>query len=244
MLGMLICGTVLMFCGLWECCFRRPKPHDDEPLQTPPTTVLIINQNDAGDVRPPSYEDLDQPPSYSVLFPNLKESDGDISGESGAGIACACANATEMRDLSERNASEGAEMQNTSDLYANTLEVSVISEINDRACIVEQDLSDVHLNASDVSDINANTSDVGVLNVNASEDSGLSDTNDDVSAENQDRSVVSTNTSRIRVLSEINDSVIEEIRGNTSEFNENMSDCVAGSSDMGISCERQGVQMS
>lgn len=72
MLGMLICGTVLMFCGLWECCFRRPKPHDDEPIQTPPTTVLVINQH-VEDSRPPSYEELDQPPAYSVLFPNLKD---------------------------------------------------------------------------------------------------------------------------------------------------------------------------
>lgn len=70
MLGMLICGTVLMFCGLWECCCRRPK----EP---PSATLLIINQGAQGaeglevpaTPSPPRYEDLDQPPTYSSLFP-------------------------------------------------------------------------------------------------------------------------------------------------------------------------------
>lgn len=71
MLGMLICGTVLMFCGLWECCFRRPKTQEDEPLPTHPTTVLIINQPEEETTRPPSYEELDQPPSYSTLFPHV-----------------------------------------------------------------------------------------------------------------------------------------------------------------------------
>lgn len=71
MLGMLICGTVLMFCGLWECCFRRPKTQEDEPLPTIPTTVLIINQSEEEGSRPPSYEELDQPPSYSTLFPQV-----------------------------------------------------------------------------------------------------------------------------------------------------------------------------
>lgn len=71
MLGMLICGTVLMFCGLWECCFRRPKTHDDEAPPSHPTTVLIINQSEEEAGRPPSYEELDQPPSYSTLFPHV-----------------------------------------------------------------------------------------------------------------------------------------------------------------------------
>lgn len=71
MLGMLICGTVLMFCGLWECCFRRPKSQEDEPLPAHPTTVLIINQPEEETSRPPSYEELDQPPSYSTLFPHV-----------------------------------------------------------------------------------------------------------------------------------------------------------------------------
>lgn len=66
-----------MFCGLWECCCRRPK--------TPPSnhqgpTLLIINQGAQGaeglevpvTPGPPRYEDLDQPPSYTTLFPTLK----------------------------------------------------------------------------------------------------------------------------------------------------------------------------
>lgn len=77
MLGMLICGTVLMFCGLWECCFRRPKTQEDEPLPSHPTTVLIINQPEEETSRPPSYEELDQPPSYSTLFPNVVKVEDD-----------------------------------------------------------------------------------------------------------------------------------------------------------------------
>lgn len=82
MLGMLICGTVLMFCGLWECCFRRPKPEELQAIQ-PPTTVLIINQQQDDVASPPNYEDMDQPPTYSTLFPNIKlemlEGHGQIS---------------------------------------------------------------------------------------------------------------------------------------------------------------------
>lgn len=71
MLGMLICGTVLMFCGLWECCCRRPKPQTEAtPTTLPPTTVLIINTPNEDAQTPPRYEDLDQPPSYDVLFPH------------------------------------------------------------------------------------------------------------------------------------------------------------------------------
>ncbi|KAF2901974.1 hypothetical protein ILUMI_04210 [Ignelater luminosus] len=74
MLGMLICGTVLMFCGLWECCFRKPKPQIELQNQQQPTTVLIINrqQDDVISHQPPNYDDLDQPPSYMTLFPNFK----------------------------------------------------------------------------------------------------------------------------------------------------------------------------
>lgn len=194
MLGMLICGTVLMFCGLWECCFRRPKPHDDEPLQTPPTTVLIINQNDAGDARPPSYEELDQPPSYSVLFPNLKASDGDISGESGAS-ACACANATEMSVLSDRNEGVAAETRVSSDLDANASEVGILSA-----------------NASEVGDlgeINNRTSaearDLTTLDINTSEISGVSERDLDAGVEDRDISVSNSHTSEIRVSNETDD---------------------------------------
>lgn len=76
MLGMLICGTVLMFCGLWECCCRRPK----SPVSTQSgPTLLIINQGaQQSELEipqtpgPPRYEDLDQPPSYAALFPSSK----------------------------------------------------------------------------------------------------------------------------------------------------------------------------
>lgn len=78
MLGMLICGTVLMFCGLWECCCRRPKT----PSGANGPTLLIINQGAQGaeglevptTPAPPRYEDLDQPPSYTALFPFSKSS--------------------------------------------------------------------------------------------------------------------------------------------------------------------------
>nr|XP_022916142.1 uncharacterized protein LOC111426033 isoform X1 [Onthophagus taurus] len=70
LLGMLLCAAVLMFCGVIEC-LRKPKPV--EPVQTTPTTVLIIN-NQQDDATPPRYEDLD-PPSYNTLFPNAKEDD-------------------------------------------------------------------------------------------------------------------------------------------------------------------------
>lgn len=83
MLGMLICGTALMVCGLWECCCRRTKSsrdrQTDRPASSAPqsTTVLIINsnqgeQNEEVNQLPPNYEDLDQPPSYSTLFPSNK----------------------------------------------------------------------------------------------------------------------------------------------------------------------------
>ncbi|KAI4461305.1 hypothetical protein MML48_5g00012012 [Holotrichia oblita] len=69
LLGMLICGTVLMFCGVWEC-FRKSKPSTPaESVQASPTTVLVIDPPEETD--PPRYDDID-PPSYSDLFPNLK----------------------------------------------------------------------------------------------------------------------------------------------------------------------------
>lgn len=79
MLLMLICGTILMFCGLWECCFRKPKTQIDLQSQHQPTTVLIINRSqDDGGAQPPNYDDLDQPPSYLTLFPNTKVDDLNI----------------------------------------------------------------------------------------------------------------------------------------------------------------------
>lgn len=77
-----------MFCGLWECCFRKPKTDVDPPLSTePPTTVLIISpqQEAASTPNPPNYDELDLPPSYITLFPNFKrnsESDSENAGQS------------------------------------------------------------------------------------------------------------------------------------------------------------------
>lgn len=94
MLGMLICGAVLMLCGLWECCCRSSKhrlPAGGPASTSAPTTVFIISsaggigshrrnsateQDEAPPTPgPPSYEELDQPPSYSALFPLTKTSD-------------------------------------------------------------------------------------------------------------------------------------------------------------------------
>lgn len=94
MLGMLICGAILMLCGLWECCCRSSKhqlPAGGPASTSAATTVFIINS--AGGIGshsrnssqhhdeapstpgPPSYEELDQPPPYNSLFPLTKTSD-------------------------------------------------------------------------------------------------------------------------------------------------------------------------
>lgn len=75
MMGLLICGTVLFFCGLWECCCKRPKPEADPPPSTTPPTVLVMNCEQGGITNPvlPQYDDLDLPPSYATLFPPLDE---------------------------------------------------------------------------------------------------------------------------------------------------------------------------
>ncbi|CAH0555981.1 unnamed protein product [Brassicogethes aeneus] len=106
MMGLLICGTVLMFCGLWECCFRKPKNQLDDTNTTQPTTVLIINQGEDGQIiPPPNYDDLDEPPSYNTLFPNLKTNttiqEPNVSGSSSFYSARAI-----MGDLSRRNSNQ------------------------------------------------------------------------------------------------------------------------------------------
>ena len=88
MLGMLICGAVLMLCGLWECCCRSSKHRlpPGGPISTSAaTTVFIINsaphrtnqsqhapEDPPPTPGPPSYDELDQPPPYSSLFPMTK----------------------------------------------------------------------------------------------------------------------------------------------------------------------------
>lgn len=91
MLGMLICGGILLLCGMWECCCRRPKPflgssggHRGSTVghrSSGGPTVLIIDHGDesGGTGRPPEYDELDQPPLYSVLFPNNKVNAPDVA---------------------------------------------------------------------------------------------------------------------------------------------------------------------
>lgn len=111
-LGMLICGVILVLCGLWECCCQSSKrqPPAGGPAGTSAaTTVFIISS--AGRVGhhrrnstlhqeeapptpgPPSYEELDQPPPYNSLFPVTKASN------------------TEPLTLQENHVTSGQEMQ-------------------------------------------------------------------------------------------------------------------------------------
>ncbi|CAG9760040.1 unnamed protein product [Ceutorhynchus assimilis] len=70
MMGLLICGTVLFFCGLWECCCKRPKPRVDAPCRDSPNTVMVMDCGHAvTNPMPPQYDELDLPPSYTTLFP-------------------------------------------------------------------------------------------------------------------------------------------------------------------------------
>lgn len=71
MLGMLMCAVLLLFCGLWECCFRLPK-QEAENGQSTPVAAAQSHQNNNNNPQPPQYDDLDQPPSYYTLFPNVK----------------------------------------------------------------------------------------------------------------------------------------------------------------------------
>ena len=92
-LGMLICGVILVLCGLWECCCQSSKhqlPAGGPASTSAASTVFIINsagrmghhrrnstlhQEEAPPTPgPPSYEELDQPPPYSSLFPVTKAS--------------------------------------------------------------------------------------------------------------------------------------------------------------------------
>ncbi|XP_058178342.1 uncharacterized protein LOC131294312 [Anopheles ziemanni] len=86
-LGMLICGSALLICGLWECCCRSHKPEQspDDSLPDPVPSFLQTSPG-GGDggrlgagpspgLTAPPYGELDPPPAYSVLFPNQKPSD-------------------------------------------------------------------------------------------------------------------------------------------------------------------------
>lgn len=70
MLGMLLCGTSLLVCGLWECCCRRYKLEAD--TGTIPTEPHAQIQRTASTITaPPNYDEIEAPPSYTVLFPTI-----------------------------------------------------------------------------------------------------------------------------------------------------------------------------
>ncbi|XP_055619200.1 uncharacterized protein LOC129764290 isoform X2 [Toxorhynchites rutilus septentrionalis] len=78
-LGMLLCGGALLVCGLWECCCRSQKQESsdlDEQEHSAASVESGVNGSNAnttnGTQTLPTYEDLDPPPAYSVLFPNQK----------------------------------------------------------------------------------------------------------------------------------------------------------------------------
>lgn len=90
-LGMLICGSALLICGLWECCCRSHKPNhstDDSLPDQVPSFLQTSSPTDGSPGRPgltngdspsshnlPQYGELDPPPAYSVLFPTQKPAD-------------------------------------------------------------------------------------------------------------------------------------------------------------------------
>nr|CAD7459228.1 unnamed protein product [Timema tahoe] len=95
MLGTLICGALLMLCGLWECCCRRRKQPREvpgasaPPLPSHPHSIFIIGSQQRGsEAAPPKYEELDQPPDYGILFPGEKEKapGGGDAGKSGPSV--------------------------------------------------------------------------------------------------------------------------------------------------------------
>lgn len=75
-LGMLLCGSLLIFCGLWECCCRRYKPSNTATQSETISNIMTSIPHDAPSVEsvPPNYDELDPPPPYSVLFPTLYRS--------------------------------------------------------------------------------------------------------------------------------------------------------------------------
>jgi hypothetical protein len=83
MLGMLICGGALLICGLWECCCHSIKTTVESAASDQPSILIetgtsqtAININST---LPPQYDDLDEPPSYSALFPVQKSSANDLT---------------------------------------------------------------------------------------------------------------------------------------------------------------------
>jgi hypothetical protein len=77
MLGMLICGGALLICGLWECCCHSIKTTVESGASSDQPSILIETAArqtaiNIDSTLPPQYDDLDEPPSYSALFPVQK----------------------------------------------------------------------------------------------------------------------------------------------------------------------------
>ncbi|KAJ6644369.1 hypothetical protein Bhyg_09338 [Pseudolycoriella hygida] len=79
MLGMLVCGGGLLFCGLYECCCRHKKPATPSSDLvangfSSPDLSSTANSSPVNDQSLPqiNYDEIDPPPSYAALFPNQK----------------------------------------------------------------------------------------------------------------------------------------------------------------------------
>lgn len=113
MLGMLMCAVLLLFCGLWECCFRLPKQEIENIQTAPVNSVTQIQHSQSCNIQPPNYDELDQPPSYFTLFPNVKTTETTnmtdcssmvvISMQESSGVARSDDNQLEVVNVDESN---------------------------------------------------------------------------------------------------------------------------------------------
>lgn len=93
LLCMLSCGSILLLCGLWECCCRSGGASAFSPPVSPrgsiattsfsanghqssaarrTTTTVVIIRSSSDSPPPPDYDELEQPPDYKELFPSKK----------------------------------------------------------------------------------------------------------------------------------------------------------------------------
>uniref|UniRef100_A0A336K1L0 CSON012984 protein n=1 Tax=Culicoides sonorensis TaxID=179676 RepID=A0A336K1L0_CULSO len=85
MLGLIICGSALVMCSLWECCCRRFKTEFDDSNDSIETLSNIPPENsNVTATAPPNYEELESPPSYTVLFPITKNTDSTVNNNNSA----------------------------------------------------------------------------------------------------------------------------------------------------------------
>ncbi|XP_026461606.1 uncharacterized protein LOC113363326 isoform X2 [Ctenocephalides felis] len=76
LIGVLICGVMLLICGLWECYCRRPQ-QPSPPLVDPCASISPDNHvvaSNLENISPPLYDELDTPPAYNILFPPEQKS--------------------------------------------------------------------------------------------------------------------------------------------------------------------------